>query len=752
LTAKLFSIVVPVYNVRAYLRECLDSVLAQSFRDFEVIAVDDATPDGSGEILDEYATRDARVRALHLPQNVGLGPARDAGIEVATGDYLLFLDSDDSLEPGSLAAMADRLEQTARPEILFFDYARTYWDGSVVRNRHEHKLAEPGPDVFRIDERPDLLEMLMIVWNKAYRRDFVARNDLRFPPGYYEDAPWTYPALLSARTIAVLDRVCVRYRQRRHGNILRSRSRKHFDIFGQYERVFAFLDDHPELDDWRPVLFRRMASHYLHVLRSRDRLPLEARREFFGEAVQRYSRFRPPGYRRPRGLHGVKMRALERDDYWILQAISGAGRVKRGIRAARRPAGRGVRSTRRRLRDAYYRVARSRPVDEHLAVYAAYWYRGYACSPAAIYEKARELAPDVHGVWVVHPDKAASVPAGVDVVRPGSRRYYDVLARAKYCVNNVNFPGGMVKREGSVHVQTQHGVPLKKMGTDLLDYPVGAARMDFEALMRRCDRWDYLVSPNRFATEVWERSYPSDYETLETGYPRNDRLALADGAEVARVRESLGIPPGRTTVLYAPTFRDWGRGGFDVPFDLARVCERLGGDHLVLVRAHYFRETGEEVADLQARDLVRDVSAHPCVEDLLLAADVLLTDYSSVMFDYAVLDRPIVVHAHDWDTYVRCRGVNFDLMATPPGVVTFDEQGLVDAFLSGRAAGDEAGRARQAFRKRFCEYDDGHAAERVVRRVFLGEEARPAVRSSSVSREAPHHDVPERLGEIPDVP
>ncbi|MBC3843914.1 glycosyltransferase family 2 protein [Streptacidiphilus sp. 4-A2] len=93
------SVIVPAYQVQAYLGECLDSVLDQSFRDFELIGVDDCSPDGSGEIFDEYARKDERVRVLHLTENVGLGRARNAGIDVATGDYLLFLDSDDTLTP-----------------------------------------------------------------------------------------------------------------------------------------------------------------------------------------------------------------------------------------------------------------------------------------------------------------------------------------------------------------------------------------------------------------------------------------------------------------------------------------------------------------------------------------------------------------------------------------------------------------------------------------------------------------------------
>jgi CDP-glycerol glycerophosphotransferase len=121
------------------------------------------------------------------------------------------------------------------------------------------------------------------------------------------------------------------------------------------------------------------------------------------------------------------------------------------------------------------------------------------------------------------------------------------------------------------------------------------------------------------------------------------------------------------------------------------------------------------------RDSVRDVSHYPVVEDLMVAADVLITDYSSVMFDYAVLDRPAVIYAPDWDSYVRLRGVTFDLLAEPPGVVATNQADLVDAFRSGSVWGDEANHARAHFRARFAYLDDGHASERVVRQVFSTE-------------------------------
>jgi CDP-glycerol glycerophosphotransferase len=717
----LISLVLPVYGVEEFLRPCLDAVLAQSFTRFEVVAVDDASPDGCPAILDEYAGRDSRIRVLHLAENVGLGDARNAGFAHARGTYVWFVDSDDWIADGSLAAIAARLE-ASHPDVLFLDYARVLPTGTVEPNPRASLLREPTPaDTFDLAARPSVLELMMTAWNKVIRRDFLAGLDLRFGRGLYEDLPVTYPILLAAERIALLARVCYFYRERRAGAITTTVSDRHFEVFGQYEKVFAFLDRHGDTyDAFRAALFDRAIWHYTTIIDDPSRVPPRRRREFFRRMAADFTRFKPTGYAFPAGARGTKFRLVARDDYRLFTTLRPINRLRLQARRSVAGAKRSARTTVRRGRAApsllYYELQRRLPLDTHLAVYAAYWYRGYSCNPRAIYERARELAPDIHGVWIVRKDAAASLPPGVDYAVEGSRRALRLLARAKYLVNNVNFPHAIAKRPGAVHVQTLHGTPLKVMGLDQERYPIGAQGMNFTRLREHSARWDYLLSANPHSSDIWPRVYPGSYELLEYGYPRNDRYFDTDPDEIAAIRKGLGIGPEQTAVLYAPTHREYADVG--PLLDPDRLAAALGPDHVLMLRSHYYDAESKEPVSGGGR--VIDVSKHPVVEDLCLAADVLVTDYSSIMFDYADLDRPIVVYAPDWETYHSTRGVTFDLMEQPPGAVATTEEQLAKVLRSGQADDDAAQRARAEFRRRFCTFDDGHAAERVVRRVFLG--------------------------------
>ncbi|GGV30881.1 glycosyl transferase [Streptomyces longisporoflavus] len=708
-----FSVIVPVYKVQAYLHGCLESVLTQSFTDFELIVVDDCSPDACGALIDECAARDTRVRAVHLKENVGLGRARNAGMEHATGDYLIFLDSDDTLTPGSLHAISDRIKETDEPDVLIYDYARTFWSGEEVRNQFADLLKEDGDRPFTLSERPGLLRLLMVAWNKAYRRDFIEREGFTFPPGLYEDTPWTYPVLMKADTIATLDRVCVHYLQRRRGSILRTTTRRHFDIFDQYERVFTFLDAHPELSAaWRSLLFRRMVDHLTTVFTKRDRLPPGSRPAFLRKARTHYRRYRAPGVpmrARTRLRHGLVRLGTHRT-YWTLWTA---------LRLRTR-AGRYAATARRRAKGAalqlHYRVQLCLPVRADRAVFASYWGRGYGCNPGALEAALREHAPHIRTAWIADPAHHHTLPTATRRLRPGTAAYWTALARSKYLVNNVNFDRRLVKRRGQVMIQTQHGTPLKLMGLDLRDRPAAARGMDFAALLRNADKWDYVLSSNRHSTLVWERVFPASFTTLEYGYPRNDIYQRASSADVARLRESIGIPRGTVAILYAPTHRDYRHTQLR-SLDLERLLHHLGPRFVVLTRAHH--SYGEPLAPSSGRLI--DVSDHPSVESLCLASDALVTDYSSLMFDYVNLDRPVVLHAEDWQAYEAARGTYFDVREFPPGAVARDQDELIDIFVTGHWRGSHSARLRAAFRDRFCVYDDGRAAERVVRHVVLGE-------------------------------
>jgi CDP-glycerol glycerophosphotransferase (TagB/SpsB family) len=537
-------------------------------------------------------------------------------------------------------------------------------------------------------------------WSAAYRRAFVTERRLLFPDGRFTDVGWGGLAVLEAERMAVLRSVVVRHLVRRQGSRLNLPGEHHAELLDQVELVLARAAERGLPPERSGPLFEQLFAAVLKTAAHPRRLPA-GRRAFFRRASTLHRRHRPAGFRFPGGSLGVQHRLLAAGSYAAFHALRGANRSVSGV-LGRLPRPRALRT---RL---LYRFHLLRPLDPDLAVYCAYWGRGYACNPAAIHAKARELAPHIRSVFLVEAGQEHTVPEGVDHAVIGSRRCWEVLARAKYLVNNANFAEGVVKRPGSIHLQTQHGTPLKTMGVDQAAYPVvAAATGSFAKLLGRVDRWDFSLSANRHSTQMWERAFPGSYEHLEYGYPRNDVYYTATAEDVARVREELGVPEGSTAVLYAPTHRDY-RTGFETGgLDLEAFCEAAGEDVVVLLRAHYFYDRGGRGGGGR----VIDVTAHRSAEDVCLAADALVTDYSSIMFDYANLDRPIVVYADDWEVYRETRGVYFDLTAAPPGPVARTPEELARVFRDGSYAGAESAARRAA----------GRAAERVVRRVFLGE-------------------------------
>ncbi|CAL2058430.1 CDP-glycerol glycerophosphotransferase family protein [Streptomyces murinus] len=702
------SVIVYGPNAQGHLTELLDSLEAHPLSDAEVVVA--AVGDWARETAEAHAPDTVVVP---LPDGTTDAAARAAGAARATGRWLHFVHAKDGLPAGAPRLIAERAaELDDSVDVLLLDHLTTTWQAAARPSRDGRFLAAVGRAALPLDEAVDLLRLTPLLGNRALRREFWAAHEERLTT---DDEPRAArAALLCASRVACLNQVAYENRELRPESLPPLAPEDRFELVERYESLMPLARDRRAP---RVVLYDLMMRDLVRTFAG-ENLPDEVAREFFRRASLAAVRWRPERHEHPAGVEGVRHALLEEGAYTKYRAFQAANRARRAARKAVRARKRQVGA---KLREQQYRRALSRPVDADLAVFAAYWERGVACNPAAIAAKLAELAPHIHPVWVVSKDNTALLPPGTDHVVPGTRRYWEVLATAKYLVNNVNFPNAVVKRPDAIHLQTHHGTPLKRMGLDQIEHPAAAKGLDFDALLARIDRWDYSVSANSHSTRMWERAYPARYTSLDHGYPRNDVFYTSGADAVRAARARLGIAPGKTAVLYAPTHRDY-EAGFTPRLDLAELADRLGEDTVLLVRAHYFYGGATSpLTGLRRSGRLIDVSSYDPVEELCLAADALVTDYSSIMFDYANLDRPIVVYADDWETYRTTRGVYFDLMTDHPGQVARTQEELTEIFRSGAWRDETAAKARTAFRRRFCEYDDGRAAERVVRRVFLGE-------------------------------
>jgi CDP-glycerol glycerophosphotransferase len=373
------------------------------------------------------------------------------------------------------------------------------------------------------------------------------------------------------------------------------------------------------------------------------------------------------------------------------------------------------------LRRALYPLQSRRPLRD--AVLFVSW-NGKQCTdnPRGIADELRRRGDDREHIWVVM-DYATAVPGGDRAVLHGTEEYFEALARCRYVISNDDMQPYFRKREGQIYLQTWHGTPLKKIGFDIGRPQFASGTAYFDRLAADVAKWDLLLSQNPFSTPVLRRAFRYEGEICEYGYPRNDILARG-GPLAGEVRRRLGIPDGKRVVMYAPTWRDnqfyaSGRYRFDLRLDLERAWEVLGPDYVVLVRGHH--HLANDVQAGARRDFALNVTGYPDISELFLITDVLITDYSSVMFDFAVTGRPMLFFTYDLEQYRdELRGFCFDLEAEAPGPLLSSSDEVLAAVGDAAAVTARYGAAYQAFAARYCPLDDGKAAARVCDRLFPG--------------------------------
>ncbi|WP_086350993.1 CDP-glycerol glycerophosphotransferase family protein [Candidatus Enterococcus clewellii] len=351
----------------------------------------------------------------------------------------------------------------------------------------------------------------------------------------------------------------------------------------------------------------------------------------------------------------------------------------------------------------------------------------YSDNPRAIYEYVRNNHPDYQCIWAVKKGYEAYFDSyKVPYVRRLGVRWLLTMPRATYWIFNTRMPSWMKKSQHTVYVQTWHGTPLKKLGLDIeaIKMP-GINTVEYQQdIIQEASRWDILISPNAYSTECFRSAFAYEGKILETGYPRNDVLVRTENKEayIRSIKKKLGIEEKKKVILYAPTWRDdhyFSQGAYryenHFPFQEMLHADK---DLVIVTRLHYL--IAEKLDISSYGSAVIDGSAYEDIRDLYMIADILITDYSSVMFDFALTDKPMLFYMYDYKNYEEAiRGFYFDPHTILPGPIVMEEEVLVSevlAILNGTALENDIRYSQ--FKRQFVHLSETSSAEEVITYVF----------------------------------
>lgn len=365
------------------------------------------------------------------------------------------------------------------------------------------------------------------------------------------------------------------------------------------------------------------------------------------------------------------------------------------------------------------------PKKKNQIIFESFLGKQYSDNPRAIYEYLEKNYPEYTLYWSVERNSLYKFNTlNVNYIRRFSFKWMITMNRSKYWVTNSRLPLWIPKPKKVIYIQTWHGTPLKRLADDMeeVHMPGTNTQKYKENFLKEAQKWDYLISPNAYSTEIFKRAFKYDREIIEVGYPRNDYLILNNNQiEIDSIKRKANLPLDKKIILYAPTWRDnqfYGRGRykFDISMDLEKMQKELSSEYVILLRMHYL--VAENIDISKYSGFIYDYSYYEDIRELYLISDILITDYSSVFFDFANLKKPMLFYVYDLENYRdNLRGFYFDFEKQAPGplVKTTDEL-LIE--INNLKNEDGTNKRLEDFYNKFCYLEDGRASERVMDKVF----------------------------------
>ncbi|QQD84035.1 CDP-glycerol glycerophosphotransferase family protein [Bacillus siamensis] len=369
----------------------------------------------------------------------------------------------------------------------------------------------------------------------------------------------------------------------------------------------------------------------------------------------------------------------------------------------------------------FNQVCESNPINKRMIFFESFLGKSYSGNPKYIYEKLLEMDYSNQFIFIWSYSGNSIIPGNPIVVERESEEYFKYLAESKYWVNNIIFPVHR-KREGNIYLQTWHGTPLKKLGYDIeVDGPEKLARENFYLESRN---WDYLISANRYSSNIFRRAFKFKKRVLELGYPANDIFFRNDISELRdNFKEKIGIPKNKKVILYAPTWRDnessasW-QHSFEIKINLNDFMERLSDEYILLLRMHHLISDSIVISN-EYKEHIFNVSSYDDIQELYVISDILITDYSSVFFEFANTKKPILFFAYDYNLYKEeIRGFYLDMKNDLPGPILESSEELLNSIKNIKQVESEYKNSYDQFIKKYCEIEDGNSARKIIKEVF----------------------------------
>ena len=725
------SIIIPYKNYIKYLHECLQSVKEQTFEDYEVIiAYHQSAQQDINIIQSEYKFN--RISFVNCGEsNVSI--ARNKGVSAAKGEYICFLDADDYLLPNTLKTWIDYIKSsTMEIDILFGAINRTtlkYKNFLIDFYQYQTTFVSNNSLNIAIKDKSRLTGMQFdskTILGKLFRREFIIDRKHRFDEklDVYAELPFILRALeLSPKVDGTKETI---YIKREHDDMISVPSltqslgsRKVVAVTDSYlvaneilnanSRIKKSLDQYMCDYFWNEVVKQLVNEEseevQKDVLNALHKVAINITDEVFNELPRKKKKL-------VKQLKNKNFTAVMRYMRFIMQIVYFKAGIKSKV------------EFRKYLYNNWLIKLKQK---KKTVVFESFLGRQYSCNPKAIYEYMNKNLPQYKLYWSVDPKHSENFK-NLNTIQRFSFKWFWKMARSEYWVLNSRLPVWISKPKGTKYLQTWHGTPLKKLAFDVEEvYMPGTTTGKYKHnFLTESRNWDYLISPNNYSSEIFESAFRFEKKVLEQGYPRNDALYNGDTPNnIERIKKDLGIPLDKKIILYAPTFRDnqfykSGNYKFDLPMDLHGLQKRYGNDCILLLRMHYLVA---ENFDLKPyKGFAYDFSNRADINDLYLVSDLLITDYSSVFFDYANLKRPIVFYTYDLEDYRETlRGFYFDLIKVAPGPIVENNADLtkiLDEFIEyGKFKDYQA--IYENFYQKYCYLDDGNAAKRIVEDVFL---------------------------------